>query len=91
MKKAIRLYLTGLIQSLFFRQFVLQQALQYGINGYLLKHESGMIEIFIEGESASVDAMTEACKRGPKHAKIYDIKEQPERLQDFKEFKLMKF
>ncbi len=69
----------------------MQHATQYGIYGFMRKREDdGKIEIFIQGEDASVNAMVEACKRGPKHAKIYDVKEQEERWQEgMKEFKLI--
>jgi len=69
----------------------MQHAKQYGIVGFMRKREDdGKMEIFIQGESKSVDAMVAVCKRGPTHAKIYEVKEQPERWQDdMKEFKLL--
>jgi acylphosphatase len=91
MKKAMRLHLTGLLTSMFFKQFVKQQAEQFQIKGFMRKRpDDGRIEIFIQGEDASVDAMLAACKQGPKYAKIYKVEEQTERWQDdIKEFKLL--
>ncbi len=91
MKKAVRLYISGLLSSLFYKQFITKHATQYGIVGFMRKREDdGKMEIFIQGESTAVDAMVAVCKRGPTHAKIYDVKEQVERWQDdMKEFKLM--
>lgn len=91
MKKAVRLYLTGLLTSMFFKQFVKQQAEQYQIKGFMRKRaDDGRIEIFIQGEAAGVDAMLAACKQGPKYAKIYKTEELPERWQDdLKDFKLL--
>lgn len=91
MRKAVRLYITGLLSSLFYKQFITKHATHYGIAGFMRKREDdGKIEIFIQGEATAVDAMVDVCKRGPTHAKIYDVKEQAERWQEgMKEFKLM--
>ncbi|MBM3230188.1 acylphosphatase [Candidatus Pacearchaeota archaeon] len=91
MRKAVRLYISGLLSSMFYKNFIMQHAKQYGIVGFMRKREDdGKMEIFIQGESKSVDAMVAVCKRGPTHAKIYEVKEQPERWQDdMKEFKLL--
>jgi acylphosphatase len=91
MKKAVRLYITGLLSSLFYKQFILQHAKQYNVKGFMRKREDdGRIELFIQGEHEAVSAMVDVCKRGPKHAKIYDVKEQAERWQeDMTEFKLL--
>ncbi len=91
MKKSIRLYITGSLQSLFYRQFIKEHAEKYNIKGFLRNREDGRVEIFIEGNSPDVDAMLAVCKRGPKHAIIRSIEEKEERLQDFKEFKILRF
>lgn len=91
MKKAIRLYLTGNLQSLFFKQSVKENADAYDVKGFLRIREDGRVEIFIEGESKAVDSMVALCKRGPKFSTIRKIEEKEERLQDFKEFKILNF
>lgn len=92
MKKAVRLYLTGALQSLFFRQFVKENADKYNVVGFLrIRREDSKAEIFIQGNAEDVDSMVAVCKRGPKHAIIRDVEEKPERLQEFKEFKIFTF
>ena len=91
MKKAIRLYITGSLQSLFFRQFIKQHAEKYKIKGFMRNREDGRTEIFIDGTAEDVNAMVAICKKGPKHATIRSVEEKEERLQDFKEFKLLNF
>lgn len=91
MKKAVRLYITGALQSLFYREFIKEHAEKYSIKGFLRNREDGRVEIFIEGDSENVDSMVAVCKRGPKHAIIRNIEEQQERLQDFKDFKILRF
>ncbi len=91
MKKALRLFITGSLQSMFFRNFIKEQADKYNVRGFLRIREDGKVEIFLEGNSEDVEAMTMICKRGPKYAIIRSIEEKPEHLQDFKDFKILKF
>jgi len=91
MKKAIRLYITGSLQSLFYRTFIKENADKLNVRGFLRNREDGRVEIFLEGNSENVDAMSLICKRGPKHAIIRSVEEKPERFQDFTEFKIIRF
>jgi len=91
MKKALRLYITGSLQSLFFRNFIKENADKYNVKGFIRIREDGKIEIFLEGQMQDVEAMATICKRGPKYAIIRDVQEKPEHFQDFKDFKILKF
>lgn len=90
MKKSRRLFLTGNLQSMFFENFIAEQARKIGINGYFRKLEDGRIEIFIEGDNIKVDEMSEVAKRGAQHSSIRNVEEKPSTFQGFKEFKIMK-
>ncbi len=90
MKKALRLYITGSLQSLFFRQFVKEHADKNNVFGFLINREDGRVEIFLEGDSESVDKVAEICSRGTKKTIIRNVERKSEKLQDFKEFKILK-
>jgi len=89
MKKAIRLYITGTVQGVFFRAFIKENAERYNVKGFVRNLEDGRIEVFLEGNSEEVNRMIEICKKGPKHSQIRKVQEKPERLQDFKTFKVL--
>jgi acylphosphatase len=91
MKKAVRLYITGSLQSLFYRQFIKENAEKYNIKGFFRNREDGRVEIFMEGTTDNVNSMLTICKQGPKHAIIRNVEEKEERLQDFKDFKIFRF
>ena len=91
MKKSTRLYITGSIQGIFFRQFIKDNADKNNVKGYVRNLEDGRVEIFLEGDMVNVDKIIEICKAGPAHAKIRSIEEKPEPFQDFKEFKILRF
>jgi acylphosphatase len=90
MKKAVRVYLTGNMQSMFYKQFVKQAADGYNVKGFLRIHPD-RVEVFLEGESGNVETVKEIIKKGPKFATVRSFEEKEERLQDFKEFKVINF
>ena len=89
MKKAVKLHLKGTVQSMFFRQFIKNNADANNVFGFLRKMEDGSMEVFIEGDGENVRAMINICKTGPKHAVIREVTEKEERFQGFKDFKIM--
>ncbi|MFH1801267.1 MAG: acylphosphatase [archaeon] len=89
MKKSVRIYIEGIVQGLFFRAFVKENAERYNVKGFVRNLEDGRVEVFLEGNTKEVDKMIELCKKGPKHAQIKNVEIKPERFQDFKNFKVM--
>ena len=90
MKKSKRLFLQGSVQSMFFEQFIKENADKLGVRGYLRKLEDGRLEIFIEGNNEKVDEMSSLCKRGTQHTQIRNVEEKEEKFQDFKEFRILR-
>lgn len=91
MKKSVRLYIDGTVQGVFFRAFIKEQAEKTNVKGFVRNLEDGRIEVFLEGDSDSVNRMIEVCKKGPKHAQIRNVEIKPERFQDLKSFKVLSF
>ena len=91
MKKAVRIYLSGSVQSMFFRTFIKENADKLNIKGFLRRLEDGRTEIFLEGEQTVVDQMIDIAKKGPKHAIMRGFEQKEERLQDFKDFRFINF
>jgi acylphosphatase len=89
MKKAVRLYIKGTVQGIFFRQFIKDNAERNNVKGFVRNLEDGRVEVFIEGNNEDVDKMIELCKKGPKHSQIDDVEIKEEKFQDFKEFKIL--
>ena len=89
MKKSVRLYIKGVVQGVFFRSFIKENAERYNVKGFIRNLEDGRIEIFLEGNSDDVNKMIELAKKGPKHSQIKEVEIKPERFQDFKSFKIL--
>ena len=90
MKKSVRLTITGSLQSLFFKQFIKENADANDVKGFLRNLEGGKVEIFLEGNMDDVNEMRDICSKGPKYANIRSIEQKEERFQGFKEFKVLK-
>lgn len=91
MKKAIRLYLTGTVQSMFFRLFIKQNVEKFNVKGFFRKLDDGRAEVFLEGESADIESAIEVCKKGPKYAQIRNVEMKNEHVQGYKDFRIINF
>lgn len=89
MKKSIRLYITGSVQGVFFREFVKENAEKHNLKGFVRNLEDGRVEIFLEGSIDDVNKMIAVCQQGPKHAQIRNVEIKDEKHQGFKEFKIL--
>ena len=89
MKKAVKITIKGVVQGVFFRNFIKENADKLGLNGFVRNLESGDVEVFAEGDIDNVDKFYAICKQGPKHSQIKDVKVEEARFQDFKEFKVL--
>ena len=89
MKKSVRLYISGTVQGIFFRQFIKDNAERNNIKGFVRNLEDGRVEIFAEGNVEDVQKIIELCKVGPKHSKIDKVEVKDETFKDLKEFKIL--
>ncbi|MBI2629587.1 acylphosphatase [Candidatus Pacearchaeota archaeon] len=89
MKKATRIYVFGIVQGVFFRNFIKDSADKLDIKGYVRNKEDGSVEAWLEGESEKVNKMVEMCQKGPEHAVIKRLDIVEEKVQDMKEFKVL--
>lgn len=89
MKKAVRLYIEGSVQGVFFRQFVKENAERYNVKGFVRNLEDGRVEVFVEGDIENVNKLIELCQKGPKHSQIRKVEIKDEKFQGFNEFKLL--
>jgi acylphosphatase len=88
--KTIRIYLTGSVQGVFFRNFLEEKANELNIRGFCRNLEDGRVEVVAEGRDENVNTMLEACKEGPQHATVKDVQIQELKHQGFEGFKVMR-
>jgi acylphosphatase len=76
----------GRVQGVFFRDSVRRAADERGVAGWAANEPDGTVEAVFEGARADVEALVEACRRGPGHAQVSRLdvsEEEPEGLSGF--------
>lgn len=74
MKVGAEIILTGLVQGVGFRYFVLRKAEELGIKGYVKNLFSGEVYATAEGEKVLVEEFFNELKIGPRSASVKSAK-----------------
>ena len=72
--KRVHLVASGLVQGVFFRASVRDEARRLGVTGWTRNLPSGSVEVEVQGEEAAVDALVAAIRRGPGSAVVEDLR-----------------
>lgn len=66
-------FVSGRVQGVSFRAFVVAEALQYAVTGWTRNVADGRVEVLLCGDEASVHAVVAALHRGPPHAHVTEV------------------
>ena len=66
----VHIYVSGIVQGVFFRKNTRKMALQLGVTGWVRNLLDGRVEAIIEGEKEQVEKLIQWCKEGPPRAKV---------------------
>lgn len=89
MKVRAHVFISGLVQGVFFRWETRREAYKRHVTGWVRNLPDGRVEAVFEGERSSVMEMLSFCRRGPPGAIVRDVKikwEEP--TGEFKDFKI---
>jgi len=90
MMKRLHIYVSGIVQGVFFRQSTLTKAKEFGIYGWVKNLRDGGVEIVCEGNEESLKKMVIWCKKGPDGAFVSGIDVQWEDFKnEFKKFQII--
>lgn len=82
-----RLFISGFVQEVGFRQSVKHHAQKLGITGWVRNLPDGRVEVVFQGKKQSVDQMIALCKKGQIVSDVKDVfvewEEDEERFTDF--------
>lgn len=71
--KRIRVYISGLVQGVFFRAATRRTAAELNLTGWVRNMEDGRVEAVFEGEGAQIDKMLTWCNVGPPAARVEKV------------------
>ena len=69
----VNMKITGKVQGVGFRYFVLRQAQELGINGWVSNKSNGDVEAFAQGEKADLEQFIAKVKEGPSFSRVEDV------------------
>jgi acylphosphatase len=68
--KIVHVIVRGHVQGVGYRAFVEHEALKLDLEGWVRNRRDGSVEAVFAGEREKVDALIEACRRGPLGARV---------------------
>jgi acylphosphatase len=71
--KSVRVMIRGRVQGVSYRFWTVTEATARGLDGWVRNRRDGSVETFVSGPAATVDAMIEACRQGPRAARVTAI------------------
>ena len=73
---ARRLIISGRVQGVGFRDWMVAEAGRLGVFGWVRNRQDGSVEAVLDGEEAAVAELLRACRRGPRLAEVTEILEE---------------
>jgi acylphosphatase len=74
---ALRLVITGRVQGVGFRAWACREALRRGVRGWVRNRRDGSVEALLIAAPEAIEAVAEACRRGPALAEVVNIDRHP--------------
>ncbi len=72
---AKRLIISGRVQGVGYRDWMVQTARTLGVSGWVRNRVDGSVEALVAGDVASVEELSRLCRRGPRMAEVTSIDE----------------
>lgn len=76
-QSALRLVIRGTVQGVGFRAWTRREARRLGLRGWVRNLSDGSVEALAVGDDAALEALAEACRRGPALAQVSAVSRHP--------------
>jgi len=89
-KQRIRIFVTGKVQGVFFRQALKVMAKKNDVFGWVKNLKDGRVEAILEGNEEKVNRLVEWSHRGPANARVKDVEIRNEKfIGEFSKFDVL--
>ncbi|HLO78871.1 MAG TPA: acylphosphatase [Magnetospirillum sp.] len=75
--KCLRVLIEGRVQGVWYRGWTVEAAQGLGLHGWVRNLTDGRVEAVFLGAPEVVDAMVEACRKGPPAARVSSVTVEP--------------
>jgi acylphosphatase len=73
-----RVFITGRVQNIGFRDWIVRKARDNGVTGWVRNLRDGRVEMLVIGEEEAATAFLEACRQGSELARIDSLEARPD-------------
>ncbi len=89
-KQRVRLFVTGKVQGVFFRQTLKVMAKKNDVFGWVKNLKDGRVEAVLEGDGEKIDRLIEWAHSGPANARVEDVEIRNEKFtEEFSKFDVL--
>jgi acylphosphatase len=89
-KQRIRIFVTGKVQGVFFRQALKVMAIKNNVFGWVKNLKDGRVEAILEGDEEKVNRLIEWSHGGPANARVEDVEIRNEKfIGEFSKFDVL--
>jgi acylphosphatase len=81
-----RLVITGRVQNVFYRDWLVEQARGIGITGWVRNRADGSVEAMVSGSSEMIDAIVAKARQGSPASRVADVAVEAAAEQVFERF-----
>jgi len=86
----VRLFVTGKVQGVFFRQSLKVMAKKNNVFGWVRNLEDGRVEAVLEGDGEKISRLIEWAHGGPANARVEDVEIHNENfVEEFSKFDVL--
>jgi acylphosphatase len=71
--RTVHASIKGRVQGVGYRLWTERKAAELGLEGWVRNRHDGSVEAVFQGPGETVDAMIEACRRGPSAAAVAEV------------------
>ncbi len=75
--KTLHLSIQGRVQGVWYRGWTVDQARARGLAGWVRNRADGSVEAVVSGPAEAVDALVDACRKGPPLARVDRVIAEP--------------
>lgn len=81
-----RIFVSGRVQGVGYRDWTVRTAKALGLTGWVRNTREGRVEIFAEGEETAIGELVDACREGPRLARVEHVAAVPDTADPVKGF-----
>ena len=73
----VRVVISGRVQGVWYRGWVVDEALARGLDGWVRNRRDGSVEAVFQGAPAAIEEMIAACRQGSPMARVAAVETHP--------------